>query len=260
MPDFFTAGLLAAILPKMRLIFLGVVLGTIFGSIPGLMTVMATGLCLPITYGMSPAVGGLIVAILPQIPGTPASIPTTFAGGPIMKRGESEGPGRGDRLFRHRNDPGADRHACIGRDDDGHLFGAGRHVRHRRGHQGSRGRTRGQQHQDHGPIMKGVKGFSMKEFFEQIPNALWFACDRHPCLSRRPLVIQHAQEVRQGYAGRRTCRRGIWTCWWTGPRSPAARHGSRPSRALNGAGAGLARPAMCWSWIAARMPARRRLA
>ena len=84
------------------LITLGVVVGIIFGAIPGLTAVMAIALCLPITYGMSPAAGmsllvalfvgatsgGLIAAILLKIPGTPSSIATTFDGGPMMEKGE----------------------------------------------------------------------------------------------------------------------------------------------------------------------------
>ena len=103
MVDLFAAGLLAAIQPQMLLlIFLGVVVGIIFGSIPGLTAVMAIALCLPMTYGMSPAAGmsllvalfvgatsgGLIAAILLKIPGTPSSIATTFDGGPMMEKGE----------------------------------------------------------------------------------------------------------------------------------------------------------------------------
>ncbi|RJE84953.1 tripartite tricarboxylate transporter permease [Paracoccus onubensis] len=103
MVDLFAAGLLAAIQPQMLLlIFLGVVVGIIFGSIPGLTAVMAIALCLPMTYGMAPAAGmsllvalfvgatsgGLIAAILLKIPGTPSSIATTFDGGPMMEKGE----------------------------------------------------------------------------------------------------------------------------------------------------------------------------
>ncbi|MFN7026350.1 MAG: tripartite tricarboxylate transporter permease [Pseudorhizobium sp.] len=84
------------------LITLGVVVGIIFGAIPGLTAVMAIALCLPMTYGMSPTAGmsllvalfvgatsgGLISAILLKIPGTPSSIATTFDGGPMMEKGD----------------------------------------------------------------------------------------------------------------------------------------------------------------------------
>lgn len=85
------------------LIFLGVALGIVFGSIPGLSANMAVTLCLPLTYtmGVIPGItllialylggisGGLISAILINIPGTPASIATCFDGAPMAKKGEA---------------------------------------------------------------------------------------------------------------------------------------------------------------------------
>jgi len=84
------------------LITLGVAVGIVFGAVPGLSATMAIALCLPLTYTMGPAAGlsllvalfvgatsgGLISAILLKIPGTPASIATTFDGGPMMEKGE----------------------------------------------------------------------------------------------------------------------------------------------------------------------------
>lgn len=84
------------------LIFFGTVVGIIFGAIPGLTATMAVALFLPITYSLGPAAGisllvglyiggvsgGLISAILLKIPGTPASVATTFDGGPMMEKGE----------------------------------------------------------------------------------------------------------------------------------------------------------------------------
>jgi putative tricarboxylic transport membrane protein len=84
------------------LITLGVAVGIVFGAVPGLTAVMAIALCLPMTYGLGPAAGisllialfvgatsgGLISAILLKIPGTPASIATTFDGGPMMDKGQ----------------------------------------------------------------------------------------------------------------------------------------------------------------------------
>ena len=84
------------------LIFLGVAVGIVFGAVPGLSATMAIALCLPLTYTMGPAAGlsllvalfigatsgGLISAILLKIPGTPASIATTFDGAPMMEKGE----------------------------------------------------------------------------------------------------------------------------------------------------------------------------
>lgn len=88
----------------MLMILLGTMLGLLFGSIPGLTATMAIAICLPITYGMSPAEGmallmglyiggvsgGLIPAILLKLPGTPSSIATTFDGYPMSQRGESK--------------------------------------------------------------------------------------------------------------------------------------------------------------------------
>ncbi len=84
-------------------IVIGVAVGIVFGAIPGLTANMAVALCLPLTFGMSPVQGisllvglyiggisgGLISAILINIPGTPASIATTFDGHPMAKRGEA---------------------------------------------------------------------------------------------------------------------------------------------------------------------------
>lgn len=86
------------------MILLGTMLGLLFGSIPGLTATMAIAICLPITYGMTPAEGmallmglyiggvsgGLIPAILLKLPGTPSSIATTFDGYPMSQKGESK--------------------------------------------------------------------------------------------------------------------------------------------------------------------------
>ena len=87
----------------LALIFVGVALGIVFGSIPGLSANMAVTLCLPLTYSMDtiPGItllialylggisGGLISAILINIPGTPASIATCFDGAPLARKGEA---------------------------------------------------------------------------------------------------------------------------------------------------------------------------
>ena len=83
------------------LIFIGTVIGIIFGAIPGLSATMAVALCLPITFSMDiiPSMcliiglylggisGGLISAILLNIPGTPASLAATFDGHPMARNG-----------------------------------------------------------------------------------------------------------------------------------------------------------------------------
>ncbi|MDF2951229.1 MAG: conserved rane protein of unknown function [Anaerocolumna sp.] len=81
---------------------LGVVIGIIFGALPGMTATMAVAIFLPLTYaydlttslylllglyvgGIS---GGLVPAILINIPGTPSSVTTGFDGHPMAKRGE----------------------------------------------------------------------------------------------------------------------------------------------------------------------------
>jgi len=82
----------------------GVLVGIVFGALPGMTATMAIAIFLPITYGYSLNVaiylllglyvggisGGLIPAILINIPGTPSSICTTFDGYPMAQRGEGE--------------------------------------------------------------------------------------------------------------------------------------------------------------------------
>ena len=80
----------------------GVAVGIIFGSIPGLSASMAVALFLPLTFSMTASLGmntlvavyiggisgGLISAILLNMPGTASSIATTFDGYPMAKKGE----------------------------------------------------------------------------------------------------------------------------------------------------------------------------
>lgn len=90
------------------MIFIGVIIGIVFGSIPGLSATMAIVLFLPMSFGMEPMngialliglymggiSGGLISAILLKIPGTPSSIATIFDGGPMADKGQA-GPALG---------------------------------------------------------------------------------------------------------------------------------------------------------------------
>jgi putative tricarboxylic transport membrane protein len=83
---------------------MGVVVGIVFGAIPGMTATMALAIFLPLTYAYDLHVslylllglyvggisGGLIPAILINIPGTPSSITTTFDGYPMARRGEGE--------------------------------------------------------------------------------------------------------------------------------------------------------------------------
>lgn len=89
----------------MIFMFLGTIAGIIAAAIPGFTITMAVALTFPFTFGMSAIEGlatmisvyiggysgGLISGILLGIPGTPASVPTTYDGYPMAKKGE---PGR----------------------------------------------------------------------------------------------------------------------------------------------------------------------
>jgi putative tricarboxylic transport membrane protein len=93
---------LAALAPvNLGLTFFGVIFGLIFGMIPGLTATLAVALLLPVTYGLSPAQGiilllgayiggisgGVVSAVLLGIPGTPSSITTVFDGYPLARKG-----------------------------------------------------------------------------------------------------------------------------------------------------------------------------
>jgi putative tricarboxylic transport membrane protein len=83
----------------------GTILGIVVGAIPGLTGAMLIALTLPLTFYMEPfnaivllvsmyvgaISGGLITATLMRMPGTPASVMTTFDGYPMARAGR---PGR----------------------------------------------------------------------------------------------------------------------------------------------------------------------
>ena len=85
------------------LLTVGTAVGIVFGAIPGLTATMAVALVLPLTFGMNPVYGmtlliglyiggvsgGLISAILINIPGTPSSVATTFDGYPMAMKGQA---------------------------------------------------------------------------------------------------------------------------------------------------------------------------
>ncbi len=88
--------------PEMLIcLILGVFGGLVFGSIPGLTAALGVTLMLPFTYAMSAGQGlatligifvggisgGLVSAVLLNIPGTPSSIVTTFDGAPMARNG-----------------------------------------------------------------------------------------------------------------------------------------------------------------------------
>ena len=86
----------------MVLIALGTAIGICVGAIPGLTATMAIAMAVPITYTLDAMqglalliavyvgglTGGLVSAILLNIPGTPSSIATTFDGYPMAVKGE----------------------------------------------------------------------------------------------------------------------------------------------------------------------------
>lgn len=86
------------------LILLGTSLGIFVGAVPGLTGTMLIALVLPLTYGSDPQYaltllisiyvgavsGGMVTATLLRMPGTPASIVTTFDGYPMARKGQPE--------------------------------------------------------------------------------------------------------------------------------------------------------------------------
>jgi putative tricarboxylic transport membrane protein len=83
-------------------LFIGLVVSIIMGALPGLSATMAVALLIPVTFGMNPIAGlvmltavytgavygGSITAILLHTPGTPASAATAIDGYAMAKKGE----------------------------------------------------------------------------------------------------------------------------------------------------------------------------
>ena len=98
-------GAFVTVCQPMSLLFMfaGVIIGIIFGSIPGLSASMAVALMLPLTFSMSSVLGmnvlvavyiggisgGLISAILLNMPGTASSIATCFDGHHMAMQGNA---------------------------------------------------------------------------------------------------------------------------------------------------------------------------
>ncbi len=102
--ELFTNGFSVLLDPyTFMMVVFAIVVGTIFGALPGVSATMAVALGLPFTYSMAPVpaivflvavycssiTGGSITAILFKIPGVPSSAPTTFDGYPMAQRGEA---------------------------------------------------------------------------------------------------------------------------------------------------------------------------
>ncbi len=101
--DMFLNALPAVFAPQVLLYtFAGVALGMFVGAMPGLSATMGVAILLPLTFWVEPKAGlgmllgiynsaiyaGGISAILLGVPGTPASIASTFDGTKISKRGQ----------------------------------------------------------------------------------------------------------------------------------------------------------------------------
>ncbi len=86
----------------LAMLLTGVFIGTTFGALPGLGSIVALSVVLPFTFGMDPLAamylyagimssvtfGGSVPAILLNTPGTPPNAATCFDGYPMAKRGE----------------------------------------------------------------------------------------------------------------------------------------------------------------------------
>lgn len=99
------SGFAMLLTPKLLLLMLvGVIVGIIFGAIPGLSATMAIVLFLPLTFNMTVyeafamlvalyiggVSGGLVSAILINIPGSAMSIATTYDGNPMANQGHAQ--------------------------------------------------------------------------------------------------------------------------------------------------------------------------
>ncbi len=87
----------------MILMIVGVAVGIVFGAMPGMSATLAISVFMSIVYSMSVTngmsllmslyigaiSGGLISAILINIPGTPSSVATTFDGAPMAAKGQA---------------------------------------------------------------------------------------------------------------------------------------------------------------------------
>jgi putative tricarboxylic transport membrane protein len=93
----------AATLPNLGFMLIGIILGVLIGVLPGLGGANGIAILLPLTFGMDPTsaiimlsciywgalFGGAITSILFNIPGEPWSVATTFDGHPMAQQGKA---------------------------------------------------------------------------------------------------------------------------------------------------------------------------
>jgi putative tricarboxylic transport membrane protein len=93
----------AATLPNLLFMFVGITLGVLIGVLPGLGGANGVAILLPLTFSMNPTsaiimlsciywgalFGGAITSILFNIPGEPWSVATTFDGHPMAQQGKA---------------------------------------------------------------------------------------------------------------------------------------------------------------------------
>jgi putative tricarboxylic transport membrane protein len=93
----------AATLPNLGFMMIGITLGVLIGVLPGLGGANGIAILLPLTFGMNPTsaiimlsciywgalFGGAITSILFNIPGEPWSVATTFDGHPMAQQGRA---------------------------------------------------------------------------------------------------------------------------------------------------------------------------
>ena len=91
---------------NMALLVMGCLLGTFIGMMPGLGPVTAVSLLIPVVLTMPPASGMVLLAaiyygamfggstasVLINAPGESSSVPTTFDGYPMARRGQAGSP------------------------------------------------------------------------------------------------------------------------------------------------------------------------
>ncbi|MBW2146237.1 MAG: tripartite tricarboxylate transporter permease, partial [Deltaproteobacteria bacterium] len=99
----YSGALVALQWQNLLIAFFGAAGGIIIGSLPGLTATMGVALLIPVTFGMHPAsglillgavycgaiYGGSIAAILVRTPGTPAAAATVFDGYEMTKKGQA---------------------------------------------------------------------------------------------------------------------------------------------------------------------------